>query len=313
VKQANPSLVSGSSRPLFLRKRPDLVVQRQEYLGRRYWVIKDPLALKYYRFEEEEYALLEMLDGQASLDELQSRFEARFAPQRIARQELHQLVGMLHRSSLLLSDAPGQGEQLLERKRERSRRARWAALGNVLSVRIRLCDPDAFLGWLNTRLGWIFSPLSVALSAALILAALLLVATHFEVFQQKLPSFHEFFASRNWIWLAGSPGADQSAARVRAWPGVQAIRRPVPRNGPDDTRVDALPVLQCQRLVDAVRANGGGQRLARRECMSSWCWQRFALCLVVQRPRSVALSVPERDVRGVGEHAGVQRESFAAV
>ena len=71
---------------------------------------------------------------------------------------------------------------------------------------MRLCDPDAFLGWLNARLGWIFSPLCVLLSAALILAALLLVATHFEIFQQKLPGFHEFFASSNWIWLAVALG-----------------------------------------------------------------------------------------------------------
>lgn len=202
MNQAKQNLVSGSSRPLLLRKRPDLVVQQQEYLGRRYWVIKDPVALKYYRFEEEEYTLLEMLDGQISLDELQYRFEARFAPQRITRQELHQLVGMLHRSSLLLSDAPDQGRQLLQRRRDRSRRARWAALGNVLSIRIPVCDPDGFLGWLHARVGWVFSPLSVACSVALVAAALLLVATHFESFQQKLPGFHEFFAAGNWIWLA---------------------------------------------------------------------------------------------------------------
>ena len=132
------SLASGSSRPLLLRKRPDLVVQQQEYLGRRYWVIKDPLALKYYRFEEEEYALLQMLDGQASLDELQSRFEARFAPQRITRQELHQLLGMLHRSSLLLSDAPGQGEQLLAQ-------AGAVAAPEVGCTRKRAEHPDAAL------------------------------------------------------------------------------------------------------------------------------------------------------------------------
>ncbi|MCI0358895.1 MAG: hypothetical protein L0211_10485, partial [Planctomycetaceae bacterium] len=56
------SLISSSRRPLALRMRADLVVQRQTWQGREYWLVKDPLTLKYYRFEDEEFALLEMLD-----------------------------------------------------------------------------------------------------------------------------------------------------------------------------------------------------------------------------------------------------------
>jgi putative peptide zinc metalloprotease protein len=80
-------------------------------LGRKYWIVKDRLAQKYYRFEEEEFALLEMLDGQASLQDIQAEFERRFAPQKITTYELHQLVSMLHRSALVVSDAAGQGQQ----------------------------------------------------------------------------------------------------------------------------------------------------------------------------------------------------------
>ena len=37
------SLVSSSARKLPIRKRPDLSAQRQHYLGRSYWVVKDPV------------------------------------------------------------------------------------------------------------------------------------------------------------------------------------------------------------------------------------------------------------------------------
>ena len=153
----------GSVRTLRLRKRPDLIVQRQEYLGRRYWVVKDPLALKYYRFEEEEFALLQMLDGNCSLEELQHRFEKQFAPQKITLQELHQLVGMLHRSSLVVADSPGQGEQLLARKRQQSRRLIGRVLPNLLSLQFRIWDPDRFLNWLARYSGRLFSRTSVVL------------------------------------------------------------------------------------------------------------------------------------------------------
>ena len=182
--------------------RPDLVIQEQSYLGRQYWVVKDPIALKYYRFEEEEFAILQMLDGRASLEEIQHRFEQQFAPQRIMLQELHQLLGMLHRSALVVSDAPGQGPQLVQRHRERSRRERLAAAGNVLCIRFRGIDPDRSLAWLNRRLGWLFSWPCMSLCLVLALGALLLVTVQFDVFRAKLPAFHEFFGMKNWLWLA---------------------------------------------------------------------------------------------------------------
>ena len=55
-----------------MRMRSDLTVDQHTYLGRKYWVVKDRLAQKYYRFEEEEFALLEMLDGESSLQDIQA-------------------------------------------------------------------------------------------------------------------------------------------------------------------------------------------------------------------------------------------------
>ena len=150
------TIVAGSSRPVRLRMRADLEVQRHTYLGRQYWVLKDPLGLKYYRFEDEEFAILKMLNGEASLEDLQEGFEQRFAPQKITLQELHQLVGMLHRSALVVSDAQGQGTKLLQRHVEVRRRIRLSQLANLLSLRLRGIDPDRILDWLERRVGMVF-------------------------------------------------------------------------------------------------------------------------------------------------------------
>jgi putative peptide zinc metalloprotease protein len=68
------SLLSSSARKLPIRKRPDLTARRQHYLGRTYWIVKEPVGLNYYRFQEEEFAILQMLDGNTSLDEIKERF-----------------------------------------------------------------------------------------------------------------------------------------------------------------------------------------------------------------------------------------------
>ena len=106
------ALISSATRSLMLRMRGDLIAKRQRYLGRSYWVVKEPISLKYYRFQEEEYAILRLIDGRRSLDEIKQAFELEFRPQKVTLSDIHQFVAQLHRSGLVVSDAPGQGKSL---------------------------------------------------------------------------------------------------------------------------------------------------------------------------------------------------------
>ena len=196
------SLVSSSGRPARLRARTDLVARRHHYLGRAYWVIKDPIAQRYFRFHEQEYFLWQQLDGQTSLDRIKARFERRFPPQKITLAELSQFVGMLHESCLVVSDAPGQADRLRERAREKIRRERIGNLSNVLSVRFNAFDPDLLLTWLHRFTGWLFRLPAVVACLLLAVAAMSLVIVQFDTFQSKLPQFQQFFAAENWLLLA---------------------------------------------------------------------------------------------------------------
>ncbi|RIK74159.1 MAG: hemolysin D, partial [Planctomycetota bacterium] len=169
------SIVSSSSRKLTIRARPDLKARRQRYQGRIYWVVKDPVGLQYFRFEEEEFAILQMLDGQSSLDDIAERFEAEFPPQTIRVEELQNFIGMLHRSGLVLSDAPGQGWALKERRDERKRKEVLSGLANILAFRFRGIDPEGILNALYPYVRWFFTPAATAAALVLAVAALLLV------------------------------------------------------------------------------------------------------------------------------------------
>ena len=193
---------SSTTRAVGLRKRGDLHVNRQVYQGQAWFVVKDPISLHYFRFRPEEYALLEMLDGQASLDSLKEQFEERFPPRRITVEELARFVSTLHRSGLVIGDRTGQGPQLFERRRQRKWKEWVAWISNIMSLRFRGIDPDRMLEWLNPWLGWIFSPAAIAVFMAFALSALMLVLVNFDVFRSKLPEFHQFFASGNWLYLA---------------------------------------------------------------------------------------------------------------
>src|SRR5205823_8786886 len=65
-------------------------------------------------------------------------------------------------------------------------------------------DPDRLLKGMLRHLSWIFSLWFFALSVAVMLGAVILVATHFQVFRSKLPDYHEFFSFKTvmYLWVA---------------------------------------------------------------------------------------------------------------
>ena len=196
------SLVSSASRPLALRMRPDLTARQQRYQGRTYWVVKEPVGLNYYRFHEEEYAILCMLDGHTSLEQIKEEFEQRFTPQKVTYQDLQQFIGMLHRSGLVISNAPRQGIQLRKRRDQKKRREWLGRLSNVFAIRWRGIDPERILNAIYPYTRWFFQPPMMVFIALLAISALLLVSVQFDVFRSRLPTFQEFFFGyKNWLYL----------------------------------------------------------------------------------------------------------------
>jgi putative peptide zinc metalloprotease protein len=195
------SLLSSSARALPVRMRPDLSARAQRYLGQVYWVVKEPLGLRYYRFQEEEFTILQLLDGRTSLDELKIEFERRFPPQKITVEELGRFVGMLHASGLVIAGVAGQGEQLRKQRTDRKLKEAFATFSNVLAMRFKGIDPDGILEWLYPKVRWFFTVPAVIVCLLFALSALLLVTVQFEAFRSKLPTFHQFFEAKNWIYL----------------------------------------------------------------------------------------------------------------
>ncbi|MCE9553065.1 MAG: HlyD family efflux transporter periplasmic adaptor subunit, partial [Planctomycetes bacterium] len=198
------SLISSSARPLRMRMRRDLTVREHQYQGQAAWVIKDPVGLKYFRLRDEEFAILQWLDGRQTLDGLKEQYEDRFPPRKITHEDIARFVGTLHQSGLVTSLLPDQGRQLKRRHDERKRQQLISTLTNILSIRWRGIDPHRILTWMLPYVRWFFTPLAAAASLMLGLSAISLVLVHLDAFHARLPAFQEFFAAGNWIYLASA-------------------------------------------------------------------------------------------------------------
>ncbi|MDR1477377.1 MAG: biotin/lipoyl-binding protein [Planctomycetaceae bacterium] len=201
------SLVSSSARKLPVRVRPDLSAQRQQYLGRIYWIVKEPIGSRYFRFQDEEYAIMELLDGTRSLDDIKREFENTFPPQKIALNEIQNFLGQLHQSGLIIASTPDQGNELLKRKKKRKKQELLQKFTNVLAIKFKGFDPDTILSVLYRYVYFLFNPAIVIFSLLFCLSAVLLVAINFDTFRSKLPEFNMFFSPLNLLLLSATLGA----------------------------------------------------------------------------------------------------------
>src|SRR5262249_25429289 len=159
------------------------------------------------------------MDGTHTLDDAQKSFETRFRPERLTLEDLEGFAQQLLTAGLAQNESPQAGKQLFDRRKKRRRSEIMQALTNILYIKIPV---TGFLEWMFQRwnltldkllagmlryLGWIFTVWFMLVSIGLFTAAILLVATHFETFYDKLPSYHEFFSFKTVVYLWAALGA----------------------------------------------------------------------------------------------------------
>ncbi len=191
-----PTLPLGqAAEHLQVKLRPDLVVQPQFYEGMTHYVIKDPLALKYFRFKIEEYFLLQQFDGKLTLQEVKKAFEKKYRPQTISIEDLTRFVAQLHEAGIIQIDTNEQAKVLIRRRKKNRWRKVWAFLANILFIKIPIIDPERLLTRMYPYFRWIFTRTFVTISVSSMLMAIVLVASQWKTFYDKLPDFQSFF---NW-------------------------------------------------------------------------------------------------------------------
>src|ERR1700676_4550924 len=125
-----------------LRVRGDLAVTPQRYEGRTYYVVKDPVSLRYYRFKEQEYFLLTLMDEKHTLNTAQKQFEDRFRPERLRLEDLEQFGQQLLQMGLVQNESPQAGKLLYANRNKRRRMEMLQTFTNILYIKIPVFDPE---------------------------------------------------------------------------------------------------------------------------------------------------------------------------
>lgn len=201
--QPPSSLIPSTKRPVPLVARADLTVEQIAYQGLSYWVIKDPVALAYYRLQPEQYKLLQLLDGKRSLEDLRDAFQKEFPTIRPTLADLRSLALDLHQKGLVYSERAGQAQSLIEQAREKFKKKTWGAVRNVLYIKLPGWDPERLLSFLYPWVRWSFRPSILGLGGLFVLAMWILIGINFADFERQVPTFQQFFSWPNFalLWL----------------------------------------------------------------------------------------------------------------
>src|SRR5947209_15789402 len=174
-----------------LRVRPDLNVTPQKYEGKTHYVVKDPVGLKYYRFNEQEYFVVKHFDGKHTMEETQKAFEVEYRPQRLTHDDLEAFARQLLTAGLVQHESSRAADELLDSRKKQRRMQRLATITNILYVKIPVIDPDRLLTYMTSRLRWIFTWTFFAARVALMLSAVLLVVIHYNTLYDRLREYQE--------------------------------------------------------------------------------------------------------------------------
>lgn len=203
---AQSSLTPSNRRPIPLQVRPDLRIERIEYQGVAYWVVKEPVGLKYYRLQTEQYEVLHLLDGKRSLEEVRDELLRILPTVRLQMSDIQHLITDLHEKGLVHSNRMGQGAALLKQKKDNFRKKVWQTLRSLLYLRLPGWDPERTLTFLDPLFGWLFRPFGLIAMTLFCVASWVMLGTRFNDFTDQIPEFQQFFGWPNmaylWVTLA---------------------------------------------------------------------------------------------------------------
>jgi putative peptide zinc metalloprotease protein len=180
-------VLAASQRPIGLRCRADLQIQRRERGGRFYYVIKNPWTLSYCQLQSEEYWLLRQINGQRSLQQIKQGFESHFPGKRIDTRRLEGLVRNLYQIGLLTSCVSGQGHQLLRRKQTSEQAAGLFSAQRLLAMRFRGINPDRVLSFLARGLSGLYQWPALVTMLGFVMATVLFAMVHWSDIWTRLP------------------------------------------------------------------------------------------------------------------------------
>jgi len=175
------------------------------------WVVKQPETNKFYNFEDGDWALIELFDGNRTLTEILEEYGRRVPGADIPFTLVLDYQEMLHKIEFLEQSASERNLQLLSKFQTlRQKAAEEHAEGfNILFMLFKVFDPDRVLTRTLRYVRWIWRPPVVAAACLTFVFTIAVFATRFDTIWGQTIELYSFLkkpfwdAVQFWVILTG--------------------------------------------------------------------------------------------------------------
>jgi putative peptide zinc metalloprotease protein len=179
--------------------RPDLVVTKQTYERRTFYVVKDPISLQYFRMTAEDYVLASLFNGRRTFAQIREAYQAACPHVRLdySAEELNERILRFANDLTLLQFLSVQGARLKSRwehsKKNRQKKGGLYELANtVFFFRRSMFDPDRLFGRMARPLAWIWTRQTLWISLGLMAAAVVVFFSRVKFLDQALANLFQW-------------------------------------------------------------------------------------------------------------------------
>lgn len=168
------------------RLRSHAQIHRHVYRGGIWYVLQDHASGRFHRFTPVANLVIGLMDGKRTMQEIWDLASERLGNEVPSQEEIIKLLSDLHRADVLRSDAPPDIREQHERRSKHLKQRIRQYIGNPMSLRFPLFDPDRALTrlmpWVRPLFGWF----GAALWCGAVLTAIVLAAMHWKAFSDGM-------------------------------------------------------------------------------------------------------------------------------
>ncbi|MHA7839116.1 MAG: efflux RND transporter periplasmic adaptor subunit [bacterium] len=162
------------------RLRSHAEIHRVLYRGQRWYLLQDHTSGRFHRFSPAAHALIGLMNGRRTLAEIWSLASQKLGDDLPTQDETIRLLAQLYHANALVTDAPSDVAELVERDASVRRRRFWSGLRSPLAIKIPLWDPERTLQRAMPFVRPVFSRAGLAIWLAVVGLALVLAMRHWE-------------------------------------------------------------------------------------------------------------------------------------
>ena len=157
--------------------RGDLIINKQKYEGRTYYVVKDPVSLQYFRMSGDDYYLATLFDGRKTFGRIRDMYARQFPHVRLeyTPEELNERVLRFANDLALMQFLTVQGQRLkaryeAQKKQKKKKGVFYNLVNKVFFSRFSVYDPDRLFARMAKPIGWIWTRTCLWISVAIVVA-----------------------------------------------------------------------------------------------------------------------------------------------